>query len=246
MSKIKACFRNVTDEQKQIFKESRCLLTISVGQASHEGEMFEKTIELINKYFKSCIIVVVDSLQRHTMALNNNKDANYFYKIALREGISWIERNKSFYSKLTIPHEIVRWDRWLKHSNFPFQQDQLMSLIKTDLAYKLSFDRTIESFLNKTIYRKKEGERINLEISRMHSFNYLLEECTVLCLLKELDGNFEVYPGIRNCAMAKTHRIFVKNSEHNLLEAVAIRFKNTSPLKTQTFQHIKNPEKNNE
>jgi len=73
-----------------------------VGQATHEEELFAITLDLVNKSFASCTLLVDDSLQRHNMAINTTKDANFFYEIAVKEGDLWLERNRKYYDGLTI------------------------------------------------------------------------------------------------------------------------------------------------
>ena len=47
-SKIKPVFK-CSEEFKLKFKDSRCLVTISVGQEVHEGKKFLTTIDLIKR-----------------------------------------------------------------------------------------------------------------------------------------------------------------------------------------------------
>lgn len=236
MPKIKAIFRNISEEKKATFKNSQCLLTISVGQETHEGELFDITIELINKSFASCIILVDDSLQRHTMALNSNKDANYFYEVAIKEGDLWLERNKQYYNKLTIPSKILRWNKWLHHTNFQTQQTVIKKLIETDLTYKAAFEHSIKKFIEKYYERLANPENFDKERAWQLSLDFVIEECTVLCLWTELECHFEVYPSLRNEAMDETHKRFVLPNHPNLLHPVGIKFKNAKQMKPQCFE----------
>ena len=118
MKNIRASFKGVTDKDKENFKESSCLLTISVGQEYHEGERFAATVELINQHFDACTISIYDSLQRYTMALNSNQDPHDFHFLAATEGSLWLKRNKEYLKKINNLKAVYRWDMWLKHSNF--------------------------------------------------------------------------------------------------------------------------------
>ena len=60
-SKVKAVFK-CSEEFKSKFAHSNCLLTISVGQATHEEELFAVTMDLVNKSFASCTLLINDSL----------------------------------------------------------------------------------------------------------------------------------------------------------------------------------------
>ncbi|PIR10251.1 MAG: hypothetical protein COV52_09845 [Gammaproteobacteria bacterium CG11_big_fil_rev_8_21_14_0_20_46_22] len=141
MRRLKPVFRCMNVEKEQ-FKQSRCLLTISVGQEVHEREHFEATIELVNASFDSCIMLIDDSLQRHTMALESEKDADSFYRGSIEAGDQWLERNAMYYGKLAILSKIVRWDQWLLHPNFQAQQNELKALMDSDDAYHSAFTNT--------------------------------------------------------------------------------------------------------
>lgn len=234
----------MTEEQKLKFKHSECLLLISVGQESHEGEMFASTIELINSSFKSCIIALYDSLQRHTMALNNNKKPEDFLEAAAKQGDLWLARNRKYYSKLTILNDIVRWDKWLNHSNFIKQQKKLIKLINTDYSYKITFDTTVNDFLDRHCKRLSEIELSSFDIERAKTlcFNYLLEECTVLCLWPELNCEFEIYPNRHNDAIEETRKRFVFPYYSNLLQSVRLGFRNAKQVKPQLFELLQQDE----
>lgn len=239
MSRIKPVFK-CQDIYKDNFANSQCLLTISVGQEVHEGEKFEATIDLVNKSFNSCIMCVDDSLQRHSMALTSGQDAESFYSASIIAGDEWLKRNERYYSKLTILSKIIRWDTWLKHRDYLFQQNLIKSLIETDINYQQAFDETINEFLRRFYSRLNEYDKqlFNMEKARALCFDYLLEECTAMCLWPETECHFEVYPSPRNLAMHETHRRFVLTKHPHLLHAVAIKFKNRKQLKPQKFDFL--------
>ncbi len=65
--------------------------------------------------------------------------------------------------------------------------------------------------------------------------DYLIEECTALCLWPEINAHFEVYPSKRNLAMSQTHQRFVLPQYPHLLHSIAIKFKNRKQFKPQNF-----------
>jgi hypothetical protein len=241
MSYIRAVFKRA-DAYKSILKNSQCLLLISVGQEAHEGERFESTINLINASFSSCIISLYDSLQRYTMALDNTKDPKFFHDISVKEGDLWLERNEKYYSKLTIPKKITRWDSWLNHPNFSTQRNKLITLASNDLSYQAVFDSTIATYLSR--YCKRIDDLSSFDNKRAHQlcFDYLIEECTVLCLWPELQCQFEVYPNRHNDAMEETRKRFIRPYYSNLLHSIAISFRNAKQVKPQCFQLLTNEE----
>jgi hypothetical protein len=238
-SRIKPVFK-CPDLFKEKFKHSRCLITISVGQEVHEGEKFAATIELINSSFQSCIMLIDDSLQRHTMAIEKEEDADFFYSHSIQEGDTWLERNKKTYSKLDSLEKILRWNDWLNHPNYSETQNNIISLQQSNINYKTSFDSTIEEFIRRYYSRINNVESKNIQRTKQLCMNYLIEECTAMCLWPELNCQFEVYPSPRNSAMSKTHELFVLPKYPQLLHSVAIKFKNRKQLLPQQFKVLTN------
>ena len=234
MRKTKAIFK-CSEELKEKFIGSNCLLTISVGQATHEGEMFGATMDLVNRSFGSCTLLIDDSLQRHNMALNNSEDAAFFYEMSIKEGDLWLIRNEKYYGNLTIPKRIVRLDAWLKHPNFHTQLDSVTKAINHDPSYKAVFDKSTEEFLKKYCSRLSNPEKFNLERARRLSYDFIIEECTALCLWPELQCQFEAYPIRHNEAVNATRERFILPFYPNLLQALNIVFKNAQQIKPQSF-----------
>lgn len=237
--KIKASLK-CDEKLKPKFIHSDCLLTISVGQATHEEEIFDATIELINSSFASCTLLIDDSLQRHNMALNSMKDADYFYETSIKEGDLWLERNEKYYNKLTIPRRIFRWDRWLNHPKFHNQLNRVKAEINCDPTYKKVFDNSIEGFLKKYHSRLENPESFDWERARSLSYDFVIEECTALCLWPELQCHFEVYPIKHNDAINATRERLVLPHYPDLLQAVTIKFRNIKQMKPQHFFLLQN------
>jgi hypothetical protein len=232
---VKCHFRNITDGDKTKFSRSHCLLTISVGQEVHEDEHFKSTIELVNASFDSCIMLIDDSLQRHTMALASQKNADSFYQSSIEAGDQWLERNIAHYSQLTILKKIIRWNHWLQHPDFQAQQNKIKTLMRIDPSYKKAFMNTVDSFINRYYRRVKNKVAFDLNRAKQLCLDYLVEECAALCLWPETTCHFEVYPSRRNSSMDETHRRFVLSRHPNLLHALSIKFKNRKQLKPQQF-----------
>src|SRR5271155_1431726 len=124
MYSIKPVFK-YSNLNKETFKQSTCLLTISVGQEVHEGEKFAATLDLVSATFGSAILLIDDSLQRHSMALATNEHASLFYGLSILEGDRWLARNQQYYQSLDILKTIIRWDKWLDHPNYQTQQQTI-------------------------------------------------------------------------------------------------------------------------
>lgn len=223
------------DNFKNLFKDSTCLLTISVGQEVHEAEKFESTIKLVNDSFQSCIILIDDSLQRHTMALDSKENPESFFEISINEGSLWLERNKIYYNELKNLNKIIRWTDWLRHRHYKIQREKILSLVDQDINYKNSFISSINEFITRFIQRLENRFYFDMNRATQLCFDYLVEECSAFCLLTELNCQFEVYPNQRNSAVAATHQNFIIPTHPQLLHPVAIKFKNRAQLKSQKF-----------
>jgi hypothetical protein len=222
MNKFKVAFK-CPESYKEKFNDSRCLLAISVGQQYHEGEKFAATIAAVNKAFKSCVILVGDTLQRHTLSLREEKTADELFSVALKTGDEWLERNKASYNKLSIPFEIVRWNYFLFHEKFAEQKELLLEAKRNNEDYANAFLETSAAFI--TRYLNRCEKKLAAETLEKITFDYLLEECTALCLWMELGCHFYIYPSPRNKTMNKTHDFFINELCPSLLLPVSLDFR---------------------
>lgn len=232
---VRTNFKNLSKETKSQLPTSTGLLLISVGQEAHEGDRFESTIHLINQYFSSCIVLLYDSLQRHTMALTSYKSPNEFHHTANCEGDSWLNRNQAYLDQLTIPHKISRWDIWLTHDSYKKQLSILEKSLEQDQSYGAIFNDTVTQYLDRYIKRVGADMSFDLDRARSICLQYLLEECTVLCLWLELDCEFEIYPNAHNRAMEATRAKFITPHSPHLLRSLNLRFRNAKQLAPQRF-----------
>ncbi|MBY0544003.1 MAG: hypothetical protein K2Q14_00460 [Gammaproteobacteria bacterium] len=236
MAKVKAFLKFNNEQNQSDFSHTKCLLSISIGQQSHEGEMFESTIELVNQNFGSCAISLYDSLQRYTMALQSSKSPEFFHAVATKEGDLWIKRNKKYLDQLNKLEVICRWDMWLQHPTFTRYRKELKDLINTDDEYKAVFDQTVEKYLDKYCSQLMKTPAFDKTRVKNLCLEYVVEECAVLRLWPELQCQYEAYPGIHNAAMEETRRRFVTIEHFDLLQPLTIKFRNAPQLRPQRFE----------
>jgi len=213
--------------RRDVFKQSKCIMPISVGQnlKVHEGEKFLATMKLINNSFKSCALLIDDSIQRHTMKIQSDLPAKALHAKAVMTGDDWLNDNKYIYEQLTIPYTIIRWDDWLTHPNFEGYYELVCNLYERDNQYQEAFHNTIEGFIAR--YKNKvEATLFNYNRAYKCCVKYLKEECAVMCLWADEGYNFEVYPSGRNEAMKATYERIVLSRHPNLLVSVSLHFKN--------------------
>jgi hypothetical protein len=222
------------------FKQSRCLLSISVGQTTQEGEKLAAILDLVNASFDSCVLMICDTAQRHTMALDGTEDADFFYDLALKEGDLWLEYHEKYYSRLTIPTEIVRWNTLLEHPKYYEQERKIKEFLNRDPSYKAAFDETVDEFVRKYTERLPCRAFVEPERVRQLSFDFILEDCVGLCLWSEFECQFKVYPGKFAAPMEETYKHFVNPSFPHLLQTASIRLRHSSLPKPQHFSLLQN------
>lgn len=221
---IKASFKGNPPEERKLFSESHCLMPISVGQSVHESEKFSAVIKLVNASFKTCTILVDDSVQRHTLAIYSQLEPQDLYDDALELGQQWLLRNQNRYSQLTIPYQILRWDDWLKHPDFENHLVRVHRFYCDNQQYKEAIHKNVDDFLTRYLGRDMIFA-LDMERSVRLCVDYLLEECAVMCLWTHGKYHFELYPSGRNPAMAATYDMLIKPRYSEYLRSVAIRFK---------------------
>lgn len=204
------------------FPNTKCVLTISVGQPNHEGDKFLATILATRKQFSYCIIMVCDSLQRYTMQISSLLSPDEVYDEANSLGAEWIIRNNLAIMQLKIPHQISRWDYWINHPDYKEKRHIIDSLYETNLCFRNSILNTTQEFLE----RNRSKIVVRMDDAYNLSMTYLLEECAVMLLLADEGYEFEIYPGQRNDAMDYVYQHIIATENRELMRAVSIKFKN--------------------
>jgi tRNA-dependent cyclodipeptide synthase len=221
-SAVKVNFR-VSPEDKPNLQGARCITHISVGQDYHEGEKFAETMHLINQTFSSCKTMLCDSLQRHTLKLTFPElDEDALYEKAMQAGDKWLDRNQAVFKSMTIPHQIIRWDTWLKHPDYPKNREIIEKLYANNTQYQQAVKKTIDKFLLR--FQKRNAD-FNYEKGYRTCLPYLLEECSIIIPLWVHENcEFIIYPRPRTDAMETTYRLLVQKDYPHLLRPVALKF----------------------
>ena len=188
-------------------KDFPCILAISVGQPSHEGKKFEAILKLISHTFKECIVMVCDSLQRHTIAIHQPYIVGKeLYSKAIKEGDDWINRNLSKLDNLlTIPYKILRWDEWLSSTQYTLFRERIDNMYTAKIDnYKNVLNESARQFVDRI---KQTSEVTNYGKAVELSLEYLKEESAVTSIWHKLGYKFIVYQGM-NKAIKYTTKIF--------------------------------------
>lgn len=218
--KTKVIFK-CNEKDKELFKNSSCSVTVSIGHKSQEGIRFAATIHNITSHFKECTIMVCDSLHRHDLLMHNPKDHKIVHKKANEIGDDWLKANEKYFSLFTIPYHVIRWDYWVFHEKYIEAAEKIEQLFKKNEEYRESFFNTIDAFMER-FGKNVAAEYFNSELVVKHSLDYLKEECAVMLLWAKNKYNFEIYPSKRNEAMAATYKHFIAPEYSNVLKPVAL------------------------
>lgn len=208
-------------------------MPISVGQSIHEGEKLEAVIKLVNASFQQCTILVDDTVQRHTIAIDRTSEPQELYEEAFELGDQWLIRNQTTLAQLKIPHQIARWNDWVEHVDFSTKLSQVKALYQENQFYKDAIHVNVDEFLTR-FFGRRDCHRIDMERAFNLCLDYLFEECAVMCLWTDGEYNFELYPSGRNQAMSATYEMLIEPYFPNYLRPVAVRFKKY--LKQNLFQ----------
>lgn len=240
MKPLKCHFKNITEADKTNFKTSRCLLTVSVGQESHEDQRLISTLNLIELSFASCIITLHDTLQKYTIAISQGGSADSYYKTALSSGDKWIERNQPYFSSFGNRISIIRWDEWLNDPDFSDKKEKVLAELNHDENYRALFDISINEYLSRYYKRHNNPDALNKKHIEQLCFDYLVEECAVLCLWPKVNCQFEIYSGTHNAAIEETRKRFVHNQYPDLVKSLSPVFNHRPDMKPQNFQISEN------
>ena len=233
-------FVGVDDHQKKEFKDSKCVMIISVGQKYHEDGELHAAIKLINKHFGYCNVLVCDTLQRNSMRIEQqDKSEDELYVLAKNVGEQWIERNMKYITTFTIPYVISRWDDWITQSNYQYYHQGVYKLYSDDTSYRDTVDQIAHEFL----LRRNGLNIVNQKSDFDSCIKYLLEESAVACLWVEAGYKFDVYPTRSNMAMITAYKKLAQDKVDFEAKSLMLNIKKVSDntinqLKTEEYKNI--------
>jgi len=226
---VKASFANCPLSDRKLFSQSACILPISIMATKEfeerENRRFKATMQLVSASFKSCVLLVGDTLYRHTLRIDYpDEDELRLYQRAKKLGDLWIARHQGAYQQSTMPFKLKRWDDYLSHPKFSEEYAQVSKLYEVDQEYQKAMHANIEEYLKR--YINQLGQmNFDYQQAFFACVAYLKEECAVMCLWAAEGYRFEVYPSGRCAAMAATYAQLIQPHYPTLLKPVGIRFK---------------------
>jgi len=219
LERAKATFLHQVAE-KPHFINSKAIMLISVGKEIHEGAKFSAAVELVNRSFKTCDILVCDVLQRHNMQINNFSISKNFYAESLLAGKEWVDRNNKHFQSLKIPYNIFHWEKYLLRQEFPSLQEKILVAYEEDSSFKEAMHDTITEFV--TRYARR-FDIIDEKMAFKCCFDYLVEETAIIMLMMQKDQyKYIVYPGKMPKVLSAARDKFVVPNNLELLKWVTI------------------------
>jgi len=204
---------------QEALQGSSCIVYISVGQPYHEGEKFIATMDLVNKTFSKCYIVVCDTLQRHTLQMfDASLTKEEAYRKAFLKGQAWVARNKKAYQFMSTEIVVSHWDEWLHHPSYINSYHEVLNFYQNNASFQHAIDETTHNFLKR---QRKENDKKAFALSKQ----YLLEEYPILIPLWATTGaKYMVYPKKRTSALQQLHQHFIEEKGLGLLNEVTLKF----------------------
>ena len=248
---MKYLVKFVTDTKEILKPKSKdgekrvCILPISVGQSYHAEERFIATIKALNDFFDECIIVVADTLQRHTLKISGMSEEEA-KKQSVKDGAEWFnsQDTQEALSELTIEKKILHWDAFLEDVEFDreykiVQEAYTKGKESTEKQYRDSADRpaaftsivekTIGSFIGtyikgEKIRKQKPVVGFSIETAKTACLDYVLEESAVMRLMGKHAG-YMAYPVSDSPTNEQVFEcIKVLNGQKYPLELIDIKF----------------------
>ena len=204
------------------FTGKKALLFISVGQAYHEKGKFLATIELVNKYaFKSCDIVMADTLQRHNHRGNMGLEKTTEY--SKKAGDLWLERSQHALNLFKLPHQIIRWDELLNHSDYDGLKELIVKEYHENKEYAEAIQANVLTYIDRLSLINPLTDKDTLF---RHGLDYLIEECPIVMpMWAKMGYDFIIYPKPLTIGMAKTRELFLSEEDQDKCQWLYLRFK---------------------
>lgn len=167
-----------------------CSLEISLGNARTAGDKLQSIVEWAESHFELCLFHIGDTLYRHNFETDGHTAAEA-RAMAMRGGDEWLAAHADIIESCRIPHEIIRWDRWLTDADFPALHSAIRDLYLTDDDFRRAVMADVWMFM------ERQQDRINTigpEKFISNGIAFLLEEAAGDTLLSRRYDIARVYP----------------------------------------------------
>lgn len=210
MQRKKAYFSNLKAEEKLWISDKKCLLPISIGQKNQQGQELEATLRLINRSFGSCLVVLCDSLYRHTLMTLQQIPERKAYDEAISAGQQWLDSHLAIFEHLDIPLFLTRWDHWIFGSKSYIKYKNAIDYMHhNNTSFRHVLDESVNQFLLR-YHKNNIATQINLSQQRACSLEYLKEECAAIVSIWHKENYSAIsYPSNPILAVSQTIQCFI-------------------------------------
>jgi len=169
------------------------VLPISVGQDYHEGEVFAETLRQIASSFDHVVIVIADTLQRHSLTVKGTPQSAA-REVALENGRTWQIKNQA--SLDALPHgfyTLQTWDEWLSKPGFAAKKANVDQKYIDDITFSSSVTGAMNEHKKTHHAKVRAAKKQNINVDFLYR-EYVLEEAAVIALWIEAGYNYMAYP----------------------------------------------------
>ncbi|MBP0029308.1 tRNA-dependent cyclodipeptide synthase [Roseofilum sp. Guam] len=175
-----------------------CVFLISLGSKNFmDTRRLKATIEWISDNFRSCTVIIGDSLYRLTLEVRHQSTAETALQAALQTGQEFIKQNQSYFYQYAqkCDFQFKRTSEIEKISQFLAYYQQVQELYQNEPSFQELVNRFAYAYLHrgKAIHIDQEHQQKSQEIALVTT--YFLEESAILACLVEAGDSVFVYPG---------------------------------------------------
>ena len=209
--------------KKKIAANDTATIAISLHNPNHNGDKFKYIIDWVNaqENFRHCQVDLSDSLYRHNYMMGDESlNEMQAYIRARKNGAEWLDKHTSFLEQLTMPYEVIRWDKWLDHPEFYDTATAYYAYYNSDPVFKEAVDSQVYTFFERKNMSREDVPARSLK----HSADFLLEELTCHTIMYRETPAVKIYPG----SLPACYKYVREYGAPNIVE----------PLKGMTFARL--------
>ena len=175
-----------------------CVFAISLGSKNFVyRDRLAASIQWISEQFKTCLVLVGDSVYRLTLQIRNGLKDNQTRLEALHTGQEFVAQNVSLFEQYS---QRCRFQFKLasdieKQSDFGVYYQEFQSLYQNSESYQRMANSFAQAYLNRG--KQAEAEQVQEFPQRQKhlAITYLLEESALFTCIAQAGWNVFVYPG---------------------------------------------------
>jgi tRNA-dependent cyclodipeptide synthase len=167
-----------------------CSLEISIGNPRQTGDKLLAAIAWAESHFGHVIFHIGDSLYRHNLEAEGLPPAAARAR-AMANAETWMAENRDLLDSCRVSHEIIRWDHWLTHPDYPALNSAIRDYYLSDEEFRRAVMADVWTFL------ERNQERVQIfgpEKIISGCIAFLLEEAAGDTLLSRTYDIARVYP----------------------------------------------------